>query len=70
MMFSDKPLERVKSHIFCMNFMMGFVDATLRDESEQKRFCSQVITGPPSSRMPMIIAGVLMYVKLMHKGLL
>ncbi len=57
-------------HVFCMNFMMGSMEATLRDESQQKRFCKQVITSPPSSRMPMIIERVVMYVKLMHKGLL
>ncbi len=51
-------------------FHDGFVGATLLDESLQKRFCKQVIIGPPSSRMPMIIAGVVMYVKPMHKGLL
>jgi len=53
-----------------MNFTMGSVEATLRDESRQKRFCKQVIIGPPSSKMPMIIVEVVMYVKLMHKGLL
>jgi hypothetical protein len=45
-----------------MNFMMGYVEAILQDESQQKRFCRQVIIGPPSSKMPMIIAGVAMYV--------
>jgi hypothetical protein len=53
-----------------MSFMMCSMEATLRDESLQKRFCRQVITGPPSSRMPMIITKVVMCVKLMHKGLL
>ncbi|CAK9231454.1 unnamed protein product, partial [Sphagnum troendelagicum] len=51
-------------------FMMGFVKGTLRDKSLQKRFCKQVTIGPPSSRMPMIIAEVVMCVKPMHKGLL
>jgi hypothetical protein len=32
-MFCDEPLEKVKLHIFCMNFMMGFVEAILRDKS-------------------------------------
>jgi len=31
--FYDEPLENVTPHVFCMNFMMGFVEATLRDES-------------------------------------
>jgi hypothetical protein len=53
-----------------MNVMMGSMEATLQDESQQKKFCKQVITSPPSSRMPMIIEGVVMYVKLMHKSLL
>jgi hypothetical protein len=70
MVFYNEPLENVTPHVFCMNFMMNFVKATLRDESQQKRFCRQVITGPPSLRMPMIIVGVVMYVKLMHKGLM
>jgi len=34
MVFCDKPLERVKLHIFYMNFMMGFVEAILRDKSQ------------------------------------
>jgi hypothetical protein len=70
MVFYDEPLESMTPLIFCMNFMMGSVGATLRDESLQKRFCKQVITSPPSLRMPMIIVGVVMYVKPMHKGLL
>jgi hypothetical protein len=70
MVFCDKPLERVKPHVFCMNFMMNFVEATLWDESQQKIICKQVIIRPPSSRIPMIIVGVVMYVKLMHKCLL
>jgi hypothetical protein len=70
MVFYDEPLENVTPHVFCMSFMMGSVEATLRDESLQKRFCKQVTIGPPFSRMPMIIAGVVMYVKPMHKGLL
>jgi hypothetical protein len=70
MVFYDEPLENGTPHGFCMSFMMGFVEATLRDESLQKRFCKHVTIGPPSSRMPMIIAGVVMYVKPMHKGLL
>jgi hypothetical protein len=53
-----------------MNFMMGSVEATLQDKPQQKIFCKQVNIGPPFSRMPMTIAGVVMYVKLMHKGLL
>ncbi len=69
-MFYDEPLENMTPHVFCMNFMMGFVEATLRDESLQKCFYKQVIIGPPSSRMPMIIAEVVMCVNLMHKGLL
>jgi hypothetical protein len=70
MVFYDEPLENLTPHIFCMNFMMGFVKAILRNESQQKSFCRQVIISPPSSRMPMIIARVVMYVKFMHKGLL
>jgi hypothetical protein len=70
MVFYDEPLENVTPHIFCMNFMMGFVQAILRDESLQIFFCKQITIGPPSSRMPMIIVGVVMYVKPMHKGLL
>jgi hypothetical protein len=70
MVFYDEPLENVTPHVFCMSFMMGFVEATLQDELLQKRFCKQVIIGPPSSKMPMIIVEVVMYVKLMHKGLL
>jgi hypothetical protein len=70
MVFYNEPLESVTPHVFCMNFMMGYVEATLRDKSQHKRFCMQVIIGPPSSKMPMIIVGVVMYVKLMHKGLL
>jgi hypothetical protein len=46
MVFYDAPLERVTPHVFYMNFMMGFAKATLRDESQQKRFCNQVITKP------------------------
>ncbi len=49
-----------------MNFMMGSVEAILRDETQQKRFWKQVSTGPPSLKLPMIIVGVV----LMHKGLL
>ncbi len=70
MVFYDKPLENMTPCVFCMSFMMGSVEATLRDESLQKRFCKQVTIGPPSLRMPMIIVGVVMYVKPMHKGLL
>ncbi len=69
-MFYDEPLENVTPHIFCMNFMMGSVEATLQDESQHERFCNQVTIGRPFSRMPMIIAGVVMYVKPMHKSLL
>jgi hypothetical protein len=68
--FYDEPLENVTPHVFCMSFMMGSVEATLRDESLQKRFCKQVTIGPPASRMPMIIVGVVMYVKPTRKGLL
>jgi len=68
--FYDEPLENVTPHVFCMSFMMGSVEATLRIESLYKRFCKQVTICPPSSRMPMIIIGVVMYVKPMHKGLL
>jgi hypothetical protein len=53
-----------------MSFMMGSVKATLRDKSLQKRFCPQVTISPTFSRMPMIIVGIMMYVKPMHKGLL
>jgi hypothetical protein len=70
MVFYDEPLENVTLHVFCMNFMMGSVGATLRHESLQKRFCTQVIISPPFSRMPMITSEVVMCVKLMHKGLL
>jgi len=69
-MFRNELLERVKLHIFCMNFMIGFMETTLRDESQQKFFCRHVITNLPSSRMLMIIAGVVIYVKFMHKGVL
>jgi hypothetical protein len=68
MVFYDEPLEKVTPHVFCMNFMMGSVEAILRDESRQKFFCRQVIIGPLSSKMPMIIAKIVMYVKFMHKG--
>jgi hypothetical protein len=70
MVFYDEPLESVTPRVFCMNFMMGSMGATLWDESLQKIFCRQVIINSPSSRMPMIIAKVVMCVKLMHKGLL
>ncbi len=70
MVFYDEPLENVTPHVFCMNFMMGSVEATLQDKSLQKRFCKQVTIGAPSLRTPMIIAGVVMCVKPMHKGLL
>jgi hypothetical protein len=69
-MFYDEPLENVTPHIFCMSFMMGSVEATLQDGSLQRRFCKQVTIGPPSSRTPMIIAGVVTCVKPMCKGLL
>jgi hypothetical protein len=69
MVFYDEQLENMTPHVFCMNFMMGSVKATLRDESLQKRFYKQVNIGPPFSRMPMIIVGVVMCVKPMHKGL-
>jgi len=68
--FYDEPLENMTPHVFCMSFMMGFVQAILWDESLQKRFCKQVTIDPPSLKMPMIIVGVVMYVKPMHKGLL
>jgi len=70
MVFYDEPLENMTPHVFYMSFMMGSVEVTLRGESLQKRFCKQVTIGPPSSRMPMITTGVVMYVKPMHKGLL
>jgi hypothetical protein len=70
MVFYDEPLENMTPHVFCMSFMMGYVEATLRDESLQKRFYKQFTIGPPFSRMPMIIGRVMMYVKPMHKGLL
>jgi hypothetical protein len=34
MVFYNEPLGRGKPHIFCMNFMMGSVEATLRVESQ------------------------------------
>jgi hypothetical protein len=70
MVFYDEPLESVTPHVFCMSFMMGSMQAILRDESLQKRFCKQVTISPPFSRMPMIIVGVVMYVKPIHNGLL
>jgi hypothetical protein len=70
MVFYDEPLGRVRLHVFYMNFMMGSVEATLRVKSQQKKSCRQVIIGPTSSRMPMIIVGVVMYARRMHKGLL
>jgi hypothetical protein len=33
MVFHNEPLERMKLHVFCMNFMMGFLEAILWDES-------------------------------------
>jgi hypothetical protein len=39
MVFYDEPLENITSHIFCMNSMMGYVEAILWDESQHKRFC-------------------------------
>jgi hypothetical protein len=66
MVFYNEPLENVTPRVFCMNFMMGSVEGTLRDKSLQTRFCKQVAIGPPSSRMPMIIAGLVMCVKLIH----
>jgi len=33
MVFYDEPLKKVKAHVFCMHFMMGFVEAPLRDKS-------------------------------------
>ncbi len=69
-MFYDESLDNMTPHVFCMSFMMGSMEAALQDESLQKRFCKQVTIGPPSSRMPMIIAGVVMCIKPMHKGLL
>jgi hypothetical protein len=33
MVFCDEPLEKVKPHIFRMNFMMGSMEATLQDKS-------------------------------------
>jgi hypothetical protein len=68
--FNDEPLENMIPHVFCMNFMMGSMEATLRDESQQNFFYKHVTIGPTSSRMPMTIARVMMYVKPMHKGLL
>jgi hypothetical protein len=70
MVFYDEPLENVTPHIFCMSFMMDSVEATLQDESLQKRFCKQATIGPPSSRTRMITAGVVTCVKPMRKGLL
>jgi hypothetical protein len=34
MVFYNEPLGRVKPHVFCMNSMMGFVEAILRVESQ------------------------------------
>jgi hypothetical protein len=62
--------ETLKLRVIYMNFMVSFMEATLRDESQQKWFCRLVIIGPPSSKMPMIIPKIMMYVKLMCKGLL
>jgi hypothetical protein len=53
-----------------MNFMMGFLEAILQKKSQHKTFCKHVIITPPSLMMPMIITRVMLYVKLMHKGLL
>jgi len=33
MVFYDEPWENVTPHVFCMSFMMGSVEAILRDES-------------------------------------
>jgi len=41
-----------------------------RTNHNKKKNWKKIITGPPSSRMPMIIVRIVMYVKLMHKGLL
>jgi hypothetical protein len=38
MVFYDEPLEKVTPHIFCMNFMMGSVEAILWHESQQTNF--------------------------------
>jgi hypothetical protein len=70
MVFCDEPFERLKFHVFCMNFMMGFLEAILQKKSQHKTFCKHVIITPPSLMMPMIITRVMLYVKLMHKGLL
>jgi len=32
MVFCDEPLEMVKAHVFYMNFMMSFMEATLQDK--------------------------------------
>jgi hypothetical protein len=51
-------------------FHDGFCGGHFTGQILQKRFCKHVTIGPPFSRMPMIIVGVVMYVKPMHKGLL
>jgi hypothetical protein len=38
MVFYDEPLENVTPHVFCMSFMMGSMEATLRDELSQLHF--------------------------------
>jgi len=43
MVFYDEPLENVTPHVFCMSFMMGSVEATLRDEYNRKDFASMLV---------------------------
>jgi len=52
MVFYEEPLENVTSHIFCMNFMMGYVEATLRDESLQNNFASRLLLTRPLQGCP------------------
>jgi hypothetical protein len=46
-MFCDESLERVKLHVFCMNFMMGFVEATLWDKHNKKDFAGKLLLAHP-----------------------
>jgi hypothetical protein len=47
MVFYNEPLERVKLHVFCMNFTMGFVYAILQDKSQQNFFTSRLLLAHP-----------------------
>jgi hypothetical protein len=46
-MFYDESLENVTPHVFCMSFMMGFVEATLRDKYCRKDFASMLLLAHP-----------------------